>query len=156
MDGSRGENASAQSLSSKWSQFSLEFPDDLNLRMRRAISWLERAERESDDPDAAFIFFWIAFNAAYAEDEGTEARSTERTIFAEYFDKLIAVDEKRLIYEALWERFTGPSEYCWRTSLCSNRSGTTITVYPATRTGRHGSKMASPGFTWDCPGRIRH
>lgn len=108
MDWSRSENASAQSLSSKWSQFLHEFPDDLNLRMRRAISWVERAERESDDPDAAFIFFWIAFNAAYAEDEGIEARSTERTIFAEYFDKLIVVDEKRLIYEALWERFAGP------------------------------------------------
>lgn len=108
MDGPRSGNTSAESLSSKWSQRFHEFPGDLNLRMRRSLSWLERAEREGDDPDAAFIFYWIAFNAAYAEDSGTEATSTERTIFAEYFDKLIAVDGNRLIYDALWERFTGP------------------------------------------------
>ena len=38
--------------------------DDLNLRLRRALSWLERAEKEyaTEDLDAAFIFYWIAFN----------------------------------------------------------------------------------------------
>ena len=104
MDGSRSGNTSTESLSSKWSQLSHELPDELNLQIRRSLSWLERAEREGDDPDAAFIFYWIAFNAAYSEDAGTEATSTKRTIFAGYFDELITVDEKRLIYEALWER----------------------------------------------------
>ena len=34
--------------------------------VQRALSWLDRAENSTDDPDGAFIFYWIAFNAAYA------------------------------------------------------------------------------------------
>lgn len=30
--------------------------------MRRAASWLTRAEQEPNDPDAAFIFYWMKFN----------------------------------------------------------------------------------------------
>ena len=43
--------------------------DDLNLRLRRALSWLGRAENEykGRDFDAAFIFYWVAFNAAYGQ-----------------------------------------------------------------------------------------
>ena len=44
-------------------------PDALQLRIHRALSWIGRAEREADDDDAAFIFYWIAFNAVYAEDK---------------------------------------------------------------------------------------
>ena len=43
-------------------------PDPLQLRIHRALSWIGRAEREAGDDDAAFIFYWIAFNAIYAED----------------------------------------------------------------------------------------
>ena len=42
--------------------------DNLGLRVHRAISWIERAEQESDDADAALVFYWIAFNSAYAKD----------------------------------------------------------------------------------------
>ncbi len=44
-----------------------EFSSGLGLRPRRCTSWLERAEQEMGrcDYDAAFIFYWIAFNAAY-------------------------------------------------------------------------------------------
>jgi hypothetical protein len=41
------------------------YPDNLGLRVHRALSWLNRAEQEGD-PDSRFIFLWIAFNAAYA------------------------------------------------------------------------------------------
>ena len=85
---------------------------DLGLRLRRAISWLERAERETDDPDAAFIFYWIAFNAAYAADLDAAAQTnepaTERRRFNDYFSRIIALDESRLIYNAVWDRFSGP------------------------------------------------
>ena len=37
---------------------------DVGLRMRRATSWIECAAK-ADDDDARFIFYWIAFNAAY-------------------------------------------------------------------------------------------
>ena len=32
------------------------------------VSRLDRAERETIDPDAAFIFFWIALNAVYSHE----------------------------------------------------------------------------------------
>lgn len=85
---------------------------DLGLRLRRATSWLARAEREKDDPDAAFIFYWIAFNAAYAADIDAAIQpnepATERRRFSDYFSRLIALDESRLIYNAVWHRFPGP------------------------------------------------
>ena len=36
------------------------------MRTHRALSWLNRAEQESEDLDARFIFLWIAFNSAYS------------------------------------------------------------------------------------------
>lgn len=46
-------------------------PAALALRIHRALSWLYRAE-QAEDADGKFIFLWIAFNAAYAQefDEG--------------------------------------------------------------------------------------
>lgn len=40
-------------------------PQSSSIRVHRAISWLGRAEAETDDHDARFIFLWIALNAAY-------------------------------------------------------------------------------------------
>ena len=40
----------------------------LGLRVHRSISWIGRAEQATDD-DGRFIFLWIAFNAAYADEE---------------------------------------------------------------------------------------
>jgi hypothetical protein len=52
------------------------FPQTMGLRVHRAISWIGRAEACGADDDAKFIFLWIAFNAAYA-DEG-EFQTVER------------------------------------------------------------------------------
>ena len=62
-----------------------------NLRLRRALSWLSRAEEEfaRDDFDAAFIFHWIAFNAAYGR-LGPEP--TEKKFFHEYLQRVISHD----------------------------------------------------------------
>lgn len=48
-----------------------------NLRLRRALSWLDRAEKEDarGDADAAFIFHWIAFNAMYTSSDGDDKRN---------------------------------------------------------------------------------
>lgn len=51
-----------------------DHPEGLRVRIHRAISWLARAEQETEDPDAAFIFHWIALNAAYAHEFGFEER----------------------------------------------------------------------------------
>ena len=74
------------------------------------MSWLGRAEREtaSGDDDAAFIFYWIAFNAAYARDRPRLPESTERDEFTSYFATLLALDGDDSIYEAIWTTFPGP------------------------------------------------
>jgi len=84
------------------------FPTDLGLRVHRAVSWLQRAEMAGDDCDAAFIFFWIAFNAAYADDWADAASSGERNSFDGFFEKVITLDGGQRIYDAIWEKFSGP------------------------------------------------
>src|SRR5690554_5497114 len=85
------------------------FPETINLRAHRAISWIGRAEACDDDEDASFIFLWIAFNAAYADErEFQSATASERKAFVDYFGRLVAHDKRRRIYEALWQRFSGP------------------------------------------------
>ena len=71
------------------------FPDNL-LRIYRAIRWVERAEKEEDDPDAAFIFYWIAFNAAYARDLPRK-RFDEASEFLTFIGKVDSVDERNVI-----------------------------------------------------------
>jgi hypothetical protein len=81
------------------------FSDRLGLRVHRALSWLHRAEIAGDDDDAAFIFDWIAFNAAYAKELDDSDATGERLIFQEYFSRLTSLDASGRIYETIWRRF---------------------------------------------------
>ena len=81
---------------------------NLALRVHRAIRWGERGDEEADDLDAAFIFYWIAFNAAYAEDRAENSEETARAIFGEYLQKVAWLDTERIIHTALWNQFSGP------------------------------------------------
>ncbi len=83
------------------------FPEDdgLALRVHRAISWIERAEQEAEDLDAAFVFYWIAFNAAYAQDILETHDATERRNFGQYFSSLVDLDTEKRIFSAVWDRF---------------------------------------------------
>lgn len=83
------------------------FPTNLGLRVHRALSWLSRAELAEGDPDARFIFLWVAFNAAYAEDRADDPAG-ERSAFADYFSKVITLDDRGRIYDAIWRRYSGP------------------------------------------------
>ena len=74
MSGNEGlQFPSAEALGVRWEA---AHPEEqygwLGLRVRRATSWLSRAEAEMrdepGDPDAAFLFLWITFNALYAEN----------------------------------------------------------------------------------------
>ena len=86
------------------------FPINLSLRVHRALSWLDRAEQANDDLDAAFIFYWIAFNAAYAKSFDDTDHKGERVSFEAYFKKMISLDKGRRIYRAIWSEFNGPIE----------------------------------------------
>ncbi|MFQ5356473.1 MAG: hypothetical protein ACE5DY_08330 [Mariprofundaceae bacterium] len=100
-----------QSLKEKQRTIRDGFPENLGLRVHRAISWLLRSEQETDDPDAAFLFLWIAFNACYGEDSTRSAgsgSSNERQILERYFQKILQFDTDGEIQAAVWERFSGP------------------------------------------------
>ncbi len=83
------------------------FPASLSLRVHRALSWLYRAEQESQDHDARFIFLWVAFNAAYANDVAGRQIFSERKLFQGFLGRLIDSDTQRLLYELVWDKFSG-------------------------------------------------
>ncbi len=85
------------------------FPETMSLRVHRAISWIGRAEQAGDDQDAAFLFLWIGFNSAYADEAALQGMaSRERAMFGEFFNKMVALDREQRIYDAIWQRFSGP------------------------------------------------
>ena len=92
----------AAALETKWrgNPDSEQRQNPFNLRMRRATSWLARAEQERDDPDAAFIFYWIAFNAAYSGNIAGERRA-----FKVYFGKMLALRDGRVIFSEMSSKF---------------------------------------------------
>ena len=69
---------------------------DAATRVRRALSWLERARRETDDDDSAFIFYWIAFSAVRAESG--EAQVSQ---FEEFFQTAARADKRNAIHETV-------------------------------------------------------
>lgn len=92
------------SLKSKQRRIRAGFPEQLGLRVHRALSWLGRAEQEMEDFDTRFILLWVGFNAAYAQDVGDDT-SGERAAFRNYFDALVSLDPEHRIYNAVWKRF---------------------------------------------------
>lgn len=81
-------------------------PDALRVRVHRAISWLKRAEAEADDQDARFLFLWIAFNAAYAQEFGFEL--SERDQVRQFIQKVLERDTSGRMNDALHRQFSGP------------------------------------------------
>lgn len=81
-------------------------PADLNLRVHRALSWLQRAEMAEDD-DGRFIFLWIAFNAAYATEIDDSYRLSEQASFRNFLEKLCGLDENKQTEELIWQEFSG-------------------------------------------------
>ena len=84
------------------------YPQNLRLRVHRAISWIQRAEMAAvdGDPDVAFTCYWIAFNAAYAEDTAYAAEITARDLFRNYIDRILRLDDEGVIVGAVWNRFS--------------------------------------------------
>ena len=101
-------NLSYKYLKAKHRKGRNQIPENLSVRVHRGLSWLKRAEMEVADDDAAFIFYWIAFNASYAEVEPGGPPKNVRNSFEKYFKKLIDLDIDQRVYTAIWERFSGP------------------------------------------------
>lgn len=76
------------------------------LRLRRATSWGLRGEQqeETGDVDSAFVFFWIAFNALYAEDAADYSERNEQAALQRYVSKVDFLDkqsERPRVYRTL-------------------------------------------------------
>jgi hypothetical protein len=82
------------------------YPESTRIRLHRALSWLGRAERETKDPDAAFLFLWIAFNAVYAREFGQG--ENERQRLSEFIGTLLAADRDKLLHAIVFQQFSGP------------------------------------------------
>lgn len=80
------------------------YPDNLGLRVHRALSWLHRAEQE-DDPDSRFIFLWIAFNAAYATDIDDREGLSEQRTFNAFLEKLQSLDSNHRLNKLVWNAY---------------------------------------------------
>jgi len=83
-----------------------KYPESTRIRLHRALSWLGRAERETKDPDAAFLFLWIAFNAAYAREFGQG--ENERQRLSEFIATLLAADRDKSLHAIVFQQFSGP------------------------------------------------
>ena len=81
-------------------------PEGLALRVHRALSWLDRAE-QCEDEDGRFIFLWIAFNAAYANEIVEGERANEKKAFATFLQKLVDLDKEDILYQLIWTEFSG-------------------------------------------------
>ena len=79
--------------------------EDLGLRWRRCTSWLSQAELEirNGNFDAAFIFCWIAFNAAYSEDSPDANEARELESIRTYCAKVTGLDGDGTIESAIWD-----------------------------------------------------
>lgn len=85
-----------------------QWPENLSLRVHRALSWLNRAEQldEQDDLDGQFIFLWVAFNAAYATEIDEKYRESEQQTFRAFLEKLTGLDAAQKRFDALvWTEF---------------------------------------------------
>lgn len=81
------------------------YPEHLSLRVHRALSWLNRAE-QCDDNDGKFIFLWIAFNAAYANETGAYRIAEGRRV-SDFLKRLVELDSQQLLADIVWNHYSG-------------------------------------------------
>ncbi|MGX2970482.1 hypothetical protein [Ursidibacter sp. B-7004-1] len=88
-------------LESTFKSYKESFNDNFRLRIHRSLSWLKKAEQDTD-LDSQFISLWIAFNAAYAR-ELDEQR--DRATFNEFLLRICSFDNEKTIYHLVWKKF---------------------------------------------------
>ena len=83
-------------------QINLKEPSEkaFAVRIKRAMSWLIRAENEVGDVDAKVIFLWIAFNALYGNDRNQTKESKEQKDQKSFLKEIVKIDNGN-IHEAI-------------------------------------------------------
>ena len=96
-----------EELLEREANLSEDFSPELSLRIHRSLSWLKRGRKQAEDADAAFIFYWVAFNALYGSQSHDDGEyDNERRQFRNFFDKISSLDSENTIYNELWKRFS--------------------------------------------------
>lgn len=80
------------------------YEDSLRLKLHRALSWLNEAERQKENTDLCFIFLWISFNAVYADELNSLG---DRSGASEFLRKVCKLDKTRELYSLVWNNFSG-------------------------------------------------
>ncbi len=97
---------SAHGLKAKLKASADRLAEPQRVRLHRAISWLRRAEVEDEDLDARFIFLWIAFNAAYAQEFGVGGSERDRLLT--FIGALLSADREKRLTQLVFRQFPGP------------------------------------------------
>ncbi len=80
--------------------------EDFNVRLRRGISWLQKAEKEEKSKDdIRYVMLWIGFNALYEVYVPSEDRKERREIdvYESFLKKMLKLDNKNEIHNAIWK-----------------------------------------------------
>ena len=85
----------------------VNYSESFGLRVHRALSWLNKAEHCEGDEDAQFIFLWIAFNAAYANELDRNHQVKEQKAFDNFIVKLCRLDKNNHLSNIVWQAFPG-------------------------------------------------
>ncbi len=104
----RDNGLNFESLKTREQELRAGFEPHMAVRVHRCISWLGRAEVELDkeDYDAAFIFYWIAFNSIYSAERFYGNNFNEKDLFTDFFKTIIELDRSQTVYNAIWDRFS--------------------------------------------------
>lgn len=79
---------------------------DNELRVIRALSWLERSEELQDYPDDRFIFLWISFNAAYGIVSDADQDASARQSYTRFLKQVVELDASHVIYHLVWTNYS--------------------------------------------------
>ena len=99
-----GSSSTLESLEAKYRSIEAALPTNFRTRARRVLSWLERAQQETGDPYASFIFHWIAFHASYADRH--HRILPRRVEFKTYFSKVVALDTRNTLRDRVLDDLT--------------------------------------------------
>ena len=83
-----------------------EIPENHAIRLHRAISWLQCADKYSKELDLQFISLWISFNSCYAIPPDKDNSATEKERFGSFVAQLIRHDAEKRFYNLLWQKFS--------------------------------------------------
>ena len=122
-------------------------PTSLTLRVHRAMSWLNRAE-QAEDVDGKFIFLWIAFNAAYAQELDDSDRTSDKATFTAFLQKLCDLDTSKRIDESEWkDRFASARKSAQSALVSGNTPVLLSVVFNRLYTLRN--QLIHGGATWN-------